>query len=140
MPIESHKTRGPASDPLSRKGRGRNAFLEIDVLAGLIIVAALTLALAAVLGRQHRAVQKLADARAAAQVAEAVLADLQAGRAPAHVEDRSDPDVSIDVRPAGDADGADASSRTWVEIVVTARGGRASLVGLVPKGDAGGTR
>jgi Tfp pilus assembly protein PilX len=104
----------------------RRGFLELDILAGLVIVGALTLALAAVLGRQHRAVQKLADTRAATQLAESVLTELQAGRA--QPKPGGEADVSVEVRPAGD----------WVEVDVTVRGARATLVGPAPQAPAGG--
>jgi hypothetical protein len=91
-----------------------------------------------VLGRQHRAVQKLADSRAAMQVAETVLTDLQAGRGGSKPGGGGS-DTSVEVRPAGDgaaANAADPQSGTWVEVVVTVRGGRASLVGPVPSAAA----
>jgi hypothetical protein len=103
-----------------------------DVMAALVIVGTLALALAAVLGRHHRAAQKLADTRAAALVAEAVLADLQAGKPAPAGATPADPDVTVRVRPAAGA-GAD-SKMTWVEVVVAVRAGRASLVGAVPRG------
>ena len=104
---------------------GRRGFFELDVVAGLAILAALTLALAAVLGRQHRASEKLADTRAAVQVAEAALADLRAGKA---VRPAPDEDTGVELSEEGAA-GADR----WVRVTVTVRGGRASLAGLVPK-------
>jgi type II secretory pathway pseudopilin PulG len=108
----------------------------LDALAALAIVGALALALAATMGRQHRAAQKLADTRAAVQVAETVLADLQAGKpAPADQSSAGDPDVKVEIRPA--AGGRPGSKTSWVEVVVAIRGGRASLVGAVPEG---GTR
>ena len=103
----------------------RRGFLELDLIAGIAILAALTLALAAVLGRQHRATEKLADTRAAAQVAEAALADLRAGKPPQTAG--GDDDTSVEVRSEGSA-GQDK----WVRVSVTVRGGRASVVGLVP--------
>ena len=120
------------------KGR-RRAFLEIDVLAGLVIVGALTLALGAVLGRQHRAVQKLADNRAAMHLAEAVLTDLQAGRG--RSQTGADPDVTVTLRRVdrvGDQPGVAAGPDAWVEVVASVRGGRASLLGAVPRDAAGG--
>jgi type II secretory pathway pseudopilin PulG len=114
-----------------RPGAGRGGFFEIDILAGLVIVGALALALAAVLGRQHRAVQKLADARAATQLAESVLTDLQAGRGG---ERPAEDDVSVEVKPVGDAAAAaGARAGAWAEVVVRVRGARASLVGPVPR-------
>jgi type II secretory pathway pseudopilin PulG len=113
--------------PMRRRG-----IIEIEILIGLIILGALVLALGAVLGRQHRAAQKLADTRAAAQVAETVLTDLQAGR-----DDRrfaGDPDVAVQLRPADEKPAGEAPRDKWVEVVVTVRGGRAALVGLVPGG------
>jgi hypothetical protein len=106
----------------------------MDVLAGLVIVGALTMALAGVLGRQHRAVQKLADTRAAMQVAETVLTDLQSRRGGPGPGPGAAADTSVDVRPAVAADPADSGARAgkWVEVVVTVRAGRASLVGAVP--------
>ena len=104
----------------------------IDVTAALVIVAALAVALAVSLGRQHRAAQKLADTRAALSVAEAVLADLQAGRPPRRAEFESEPDVKVDVRPEpGTAPGAKSQ---WVQVTVTVRAGRAALAGAVPEG------
>jgi len=146
MPAHFHASldarRGP---PVRRARMGRAGFFEIDVLAGLFIVAALTMALAAVLGRQHRAVQKLADTRAAMQVAETVLTDLQAGR-PGPGSGRGD-DTSVEVRPLeeGGAPGAAAGpgvahTGKWVEVVVSVRGGRASLVGSVPQSAAATTK
>ena len=128
------RTRQPNTRrPNTRRSRG---FFEIDVLIGLIIVAALTVALAAVLGRQHRAVQKLADARAAAAAAEAVLTDLQSGKPATSFQ--GEPDVSVKIRslpaeadaPPAEADAPPAGA--WVEVAVTVRAGRATLVGLVP--------
>ena len=119
----------------------RRGVIELDILAGLVIVGALTVALAAVLGRQHRAVQKLADSRAAMQLAEMALTDLQAGKpaAPANVE----PDTAVEVSPleVGPLDGASPAGvapGVWVEVTARVRAGRASLVGLVPR-DAGRT-
>ena len=141
FPDNPEARRGP---PVRRARMGRAGFFEIDVLAGLFIVAALTMALAAVLGRQHRAVQKLADTRAAMQVAETVLTDLQAGR-PGPGSGRGD-DTSVEVRPLeeGGAPGAAAGpgvahTGKWVEVVVSVRGGRASLVGAVPQSAAATT-
>lgn len=127
----------------------RRGVIEIDVVAGLVIVGALTLALAAVVGRQHRAAQKLADTRAAVQLAETVLTDMQAGaKTPAAAPD---PDVMVEVLPAaltapGTAAGvartggsaAEATRDSWVEVVVTVRKGSARLVGPVPNDPAGG--
>ena len=114
-------------------GGRRAGFLEIDVLAGLVIVGALAMALAAVLGRQHRAVQKLADTRAAMQVAESVLTDLQSGRSgPAP---SAAPDTSVEVRPAVPADSGERAGK-WVEVVVSVRAGHASLVGALPASGA----
>lgn len=107
-------------------------------MAGLVIVAALALALAAVLGRQHRAVQKLADTRAAMQLAESVLTDLQAGRTREKTSDEGD--VSVELKPAETAaSGAPATAGAWVEVVVRVRGGRASLVGPAPQPVAAST-
>ena len=120
----------------NRVCRSRRGLLEIEILAGLVLVAALAAALTAVLGRQHRAALKLADTRAAAQVAEAVLADLQSGRAVRSVSDV--PDATLEIRPAGDepagAAGAGEVPERWVEVAVSIRRGRAALVGLVPRG------
>jgi hypothetical protein len=143
LPNRPNDRRRPGAHSRARLRVRRAGFLELDILAGLFIVAALTLSLAAVLGRQHRAVQKLADSRAAMQVAETVLTDLQAGRAGpggAPQPGGGGPDTSVEVRPAGDganaANAADAHSGTWVEVVVTVRGGHASLVGPVPSAAA----
>ena len=105
----------------------------LDVTAALVIVGALAFALAATMGRQHRAAQKLADTRAAGQVAETVLSDLQAGKpGPAGGAAASNPDVKIEIRPA--AGGPPGAKTTWVEVVVAIRGGRAALIGAVPEG------
>jgi Tfp pilus assembly protein PilX len=117
--------------PSNHRAACRGGFLEIDVLAALVILAALTLALGAVLGRQHRAVQKLADTRAAMHLAEAVLTDLQAGRPLRKAG--GDADVSVQLRSADDHAAGGAAADAWVEVVVNVRGGRASLTGLVPK-------
>ena len=108
-------------------------YMVIDVTAALVIIGALALALAVTMGRQHRAAQKLADTRAAVQMAETVLADLQAGKpAPAAPLSTGDPDMKVEIRPA--AGGRPGSKTSWVEVVVAIRGGRASLIGAVPEG------
>jgi hypothetical protein len=129
--------------PIHNLGRhSRRGFFEIEILGGLVLVAALAFALTAVLGRQHRAALKLADTRAAAQTAEAVLTDLQAGRA-VRLPGR-DAEALVDVHPANESPEAGAGNGVaigapaagvpgkWVEVVISIRGGRATLVGLVP--------
>ena len=112
--------------------RRKGLFLS-DVIIGLAIVAVLTVSLMAALGRHRQASRKLADLREATRSAEAVLTDLQAGRAsPAS-------DLAFTVAaispPTGDAaSGPAPSGGTWVEVAVTVGGQRATLTGLVPSG------
>ena len=108
--------------------------MAIDATAALVIVGALALSMAVALGRHHRAAQKLADTRAALQVAEAVLTDLQAGKESPQRAFEADPEVKVELRPAADGARAPdgAADARWTEVVVTVRAARASLVGPVP--------
>ena len=111
---------------------GRRGYMLIDVMGALMIVAALAVSLAVGLGRQHRMAQKMADTRAALAVAEAVLADLQAGKPSRQAQLAADADVKVQVRPA--AGGRPGAKTEWVEVEVTVRAGRAALTGAVPGG------
>ena len=117
-----------------RGTRHCRGYMLIDVTGALVIVAALAVSLAVGLGRQHRMAQKMADTRAALAVAEAVLADLQAGRLSRRAQFEAEPDVKVDVRPA--AGGRPGATDDWVEVAVTVRAGRAELAGAVPEGSS----
>ena len=118
----------------AKRGRAGRGYIVIDVVAALVVVGSLAAALATSRGRYHSAAQKSAATRAALQIAERVLTDLQAGRPSALRPLEPDPDVRIETRPVAAESPAPAPGQRWAEVVVSVRGGRASLVGVVPEG------
>jgi type II secretory pathway pseudopilin PulG len=108
----------------------RRGLFIADAVAALAIVGVLTAALVVVLGRQRRAAHNLADMREATRAAEAVLADLQAGRQP---RDSAAGGVTIRPLPSNaDDKQTTPAGQGWVEVEVTVGRQRALLAGLVP--------
>src|SRR5688572_21320723 len=104
----------------------RKGLFLADVIIGLAIVTVLTVSLMAALGRHRQAARKFADLREATRSAEAVLTDLQAGRAP--TASASEFTVAPIPPPAGDPAAATVPpGRTWVEVAVRVGGQRATL-------------
>ena len=110
---------------VNRTRRRARGFFTTDALVGLLIVAALSAALAVGAGRHRRATLRLDDTREASHLAERALVALQTGRpVPAHVADaRLVVQTLPDPAPVG---------HRWVEVSATVRDRSSSLIGLAP--------
>jgi hypothetical protein len=104
----------------------RKAFMTMDALAGLFLLAALATALAVAAHSRQRAAENLATQRSALAATQRVIAQLQIGQQPA--EGR----VSI-VHT-----GTRLGSGEWVEVSVDVDGRRVPLLAVTPA--TGGTR
>ena len=111
---------------MTRAQRRSRGFFTVDVITGLILVAALAAALAVAAGQQRRAVTRLGDSRAAVHLAERAIASLQTGTP---IPDPS-ADEKVVVEPLTDE--APAGQR-WVRVTATVRERSFDLVGLVPR-------
>jgi len=111
---------------LTRAQRRSRGFFTVDVITGLILVAALAAALAVAAGRQRRAITRLADSRAALHFAERAIASLQTGAA------LPDPGADEKIVVESLTDEAPAGQR-WVRVTATVRERSFDLVGLVPR-------
>jgi hypothetical protein len=105
--------------------RMRNAFMTMDALAGLFLLAALATALAVAAHSRQRAAENLATQRSALAATQRVIAQLQTGQPE---QDR----VSI-VHT-----GRRLGSGEWVEVSVEVDGRRVPLLAVTPA--TGGTR
>ena len=102
----------------------RRAFMTLDVLAGIFLLAALITLLAGAAKMRHSSARQFAAQRDALNVAQATLERLQT-REPI-VADGNTSIVATKQYVAG---------REWVEVTVIRDGRRASIIGLVPRGE-----
>jgi type II secretory pathway pseudopilin PulG len=102
----------------------RRGFMMLDVLIGIILLGALLSVLGISANLRNRAAVRMASQRAAMQLAEKALADLQRGAttAPADSQD------SVVVHRSGQRIGA----LEWVQVIASHEGRKASLSGLAP--------
>ena len=107
----------------------RRGIIIADAMLGMLLLAIAALVLGIALTRGRTAELRLADTRQATRLAEAVLADLQAGQNPP----QAGPDETIVVQPAK---GGQIGSHRWVEVTATVRGQRRALIGPAPGGPA----
>jgi type II secretory pathway pseudopilin PulG len=104
----------------------RHAFLLVDVITGLVLLAALGTALVIAQSARSHAARKLADTRTAIRLAERSLIELQSGRSiPADT-----PNARVEVRPLTSETGI--AGKKWIQVRTTLHGQSASLCGLVP--------
>jgi type II secretory pathway pseudopilin PulG len=102
----------------------RRGFMMLDVLIGIILLGALLSVLGISANLRNRAAVRMASQRAAMQLAEMALADLQRGAttAPAEAQD------SVVVHRSGQRIGG----LEWVQVIASHEGRQASLSGLAP--------
>ena len=112
-------TRGcPSRAHVSPRG-----FVIIDVVIGLMILAAVAAALIVALNRHQHASSRLAETRGLTWAAEQAMAELQSGRKP-----QGD---GIQVESSS-TDAAPPAGYAWVRVRAERNGRSATLVGLVP--------
>jgi type II secretory pathway pseudopilin PulG len=104
----------------------RRGFTLVDTMLGLALVAGMLVLLAVDLEQHRRTTGRLAQRRAALNLAEQVLTDLQAGR-PAPSQDGG---LAVRVAEVPSPAAAPKGGR-WVEVRVTGPAGAQSLIGLV---------
>jgi hypothetical protein len=102
----------------------RKGWVFLDVVMALTIVAILGLVLGSAADARQRALNHLADSRAAERLAESALISLQAGQAA--------PGGAVIVHNLSIA--APVPDRNWVEVDATVNKREAAIIGLVPKG------
>lgn len=101
------------------------AFMVMDAIVGLAILALLGVIVAGELTWHARAAKRLANVRAAAQLAESALFDLQQGHQPSTAQGTDQ--IKVEQLSGGDP----MSHRSWVRVTATLDGQSAALVGLV---------
>ena len=107
-------------------------FFLLDVVTGIVVAMVILVALTVSVQRYRHASRRLADQRAAVQLAERVLTDLQAGQQPAAAPEGFKTQVQdLPERPA-------TSGIRWVEVRVEGSAVSFSLVGLIPVRSAEG--
>jgi Tfp pilus assembly protein PilV len=97
----------------------RRGFMMMEVLAGLFLLIALSMALAASVGLRAKNAQKLSDQRAALAIAQQTLAS---GAAPA------DSPARVSIKQSDKRIG----NRQWIEVSVALNGRHITLCGLAP--------
>jgi hypothetical protein len=107
------------------------AFMTLDAMAGLFLLASLATALAVAGNMRAKTALRLSDQRKANAAAQEALANLQSGGA-AKVADES---AKASVRYTGPRLG----KSEWVEVTVEREGRHASLTGLAPATQPGVT-
>ncbi|HEV7299334.1 MAG TPA: hypothetical protein VGN72_08220 [Tepidisphaeraceae bacterium] len=105
--------------------RQRNAFVLLDVVAGLTLIGILLAALTGVIVRHNHVTATLADSRSTTAAVEEAMNRLQAGAPPAPTAG-----LSLKLRRL-DADPVDG--RAWVEMTGQRGRQRITLAGLVPE-------
>jgi hypothetical protein len=113
------------------KMKRRKAFMTFDALAGLFLLVALATALAVAATLRQKSAVHLADQRAANALAEQVLLHLQATG-----QTMDDSSSSISIARSGQHVG----KLEWVEVTVRRNGRRASMTGLAPATQPGGSQ
>ena len=116
----------------------RAGIMIADAVTGLLIISVLAASMTVALQRHERGSRRVADERAATWAAEAALARMQAGGAPAEAGDGPDeaagtndpPPPRVVVEPA--EGGAAMVGHAWVRVRAEVNGRQSSLVGLVP--------
>jgi type II secretory pathway pseudopilin PulG len=103
----------------------RRAFMLLDAIVGLAILALLGVIIAAEMSWHARAAQRLANIRAASELAESALFDLQQGH-PLHPDGGND-QTKVEQLAGGDP----IPHSAWVRVTATHDGQSALLVGLV---------
>jgi hypothetical protein len=99
----------------------------LDTLLGMGLVVAMLMLLAVDVTQQRRATMRLAQRRAAVNLAERALTDLQAGRPAPAAEDG----MTLSVVDLPIPRGPGYASGRWVEVRVTGPAGTQSLIGLI---------
>jgi hypothetical protein len=102
------------------------AFLTIDILGGLALIAIAGTMLTVLTARCMRASAQLAAGRNAIGAAETALANMQDGLA----NPTSDARVRIEIAPC--PDGAVVAGHRWVQVIATVEGQSRAVSGLVP--------
>jgi len=95
-----------------------------DAMIGLTIVGIIATIVAAAIGSEHAAEQRLADFRAANRTAERVLLNLQREQGTPRVQG-----AVIEIRALP---GDSPAGFTWAQVDAAVNGRHAALVGLVP--------
>ena len=104
----------------------RRGFILIDTVVGMALVAGMIVLLGVQLQQHRHVTERLAQRRAALNLAERVLTDLQAGQ-PAPTPERG---MTVKVAKVPGAMAATDAGQ-WVEVRVTGPAGAQSLIGLV---------
>lgn len=104
----------------------KRGIIFADTVLGIALLALAMTVLLTAITREQRAGRKLADARQAVRVAEAVLSSMQSHLPIPQLER----DVRVDLLEA--PDGGKLAGHRWVKVIATVRGQTRSLVGLVP--------
>src|SRR5438552_12818471 len=108
--------------------RRHSGFFLMDTVIGLGVVTILAWILVTAVTKGRRAQDRIDDGNAATQMAQRVLAQLQAGKtAPATLDE-----AEVVVKPA--VGGQAVAGQRWTNVTVTYHGRNASLVGLAPAG------
>ena len=109
---------------------GSRAYLLVETVVGLSVLAAVVLCMAASSHQYARAMGALSDYAAAHRSAECVLTQLQAGRpAPLDI-----PETDVRLSAALAPDTAPPEGFVWAVVNVEHHKKRARLVGLAPRG------
>src|SRR5437867_3753180 len=103
----------------SQRRFARRGFMTVDVIAGIMLLVALTTMLASATGLRARNAQHLADQRTALAIAQRTLSE---GKVPA------DSSARVAIHNTGRRNG----NRQWIEVSVLFNGRHASLIGLAP--------
>lgn len=112
---------------MKRPARSRRGFFAYEFLVGMALIGAAAVVLFVATTRSSVASTRFAQSRAATRAAEAALANLQSGRAPA----ANDPRIRIDYAPLQPQPNA-AEGWQWVIVSATIEGQTRRLSGLVP--------
>ena len=112
------------SSQARRASEAPRGFMLMDLLIGMLLMAALTTVLMVSLHGRTRTAREMAGQRAAMQQAIAVLGALQSGNAPRATQSSEDMKVTRDTARVG--------SMQWVQVTVRQDGRAASLWGLAP--------
>src|SRR5262245_44727153 len=107
------------------------AFMTFDALAGIFLLAALATALAVAGNMRAKTAMQLANQRKANAAAQEALSNLQAGSE----AKLSDVTAKVTLRYSGKRVG----NLEWVEVTVVREGRYASIMGLAPTTQPGGT-
>lgn len=111
----------------------RRAFIFADAVIGLTVIGIIAGLLAVAVNRQHAAMSRLANSRAASDLAQSAVSTLQQGRA-----FPGDPRIEVLVLAPPQEAGGEAISnviggKRWVQVRATLNGHTEQLIALVPK-------